>query len=459
LDLSDSILAVSDIAPSSLIILVILLVFSSFFSMSETIFSSLNPIRLKRYIEQHRRGAKRAFWIHSRFDYTLTTILVGNNLVNVALATISASIFAQIFTDSELLVALFNTGVMTTIILIFGEIIPKSFGKMHADEVSMKISGPLYFFMKLLHPITWVFMKIRRLFLKEDNRVTISVSEDELETIIDTMEEEGSIDEDEAEMLQSVLELGEKKVYEIMTPRVDMISVEVDDSIESIQEKFFENQMSRIPVYEKDRDHVIGILNERDFFTNIIKGNEIKIKEIMKPPVFVSKSMRADTLIETLQRENSHLAIVSDEFGGTSGIATMEDALEELVGEIYDEHDDIDDEFLKQVSDKEYGVNADIELGDLFDQLALGDTPDSPEKNLGSWLFEQFEEVPEVDMTFTLRQTIVSFDADTPSPEFDLTFIVKEIRERRIKYIHLYVEEVNSDQDYNSEETAEDKSN
>jgi len=238
-----------------------------------------------------------------------------------------------------------------------------------------------------------------------------------------------------------------------------MISVEVDDSIESIQEKFFENQMSRIPVYEKDRDHVIGILNERDFFTNIIKGNEIKIKEIMKPPVFVSKSMRADTLIETLQRENSHLAIVSDEFGGTSGIATMEDALEELVGEIYDEHDDIDDEFLKQVSDKEYGVNADIELGDLFDQLALGDTPDSPEKNLGSWLFEQFEEVPEVDMTFTLRQTIVSFDADTPSPEFDLTFIVKEIRERRIKYIHLYVEEVNSDQDYNSEETAEDKSN
>ncbi len=427
--------------------------------MSETVFSSLNPIRLKKFVEEHRKGAKRAFWIHSKFDFTLTTILVGNNLVNVALATISASIFSQIFTDSELLVTLFNTGVMTAIILVFGEIIPKSFGKMHADETSMRLSRPLYFFMRILFPITWVFMKVRKLFLKQDNRVTISVSEDELETIIDTMEEEGSIDEDEAEMLQSVLDLGEKKVYEIMTPRVDMVSVEVDEPIESIQEKFFENQLSRLPVYEKDRDHVIGILTERDFFTNIIKGNEIVIKDIMNPPVFVSKSMRADTLIETLQRENSHLAIVSDEFGGTSGIATMEDALEELVGEIYDEHDDIDDEFLKQISDSEYGVNADIELGDLFDQLALGDTPDAAEKNLGSWLFEQFEEVPEVDMTYTLRQTIVSFDADTPSPEFDLTFIVKEIKERRIKYIHLYVEEVNDNEEDDSEDTTEDKTN
>lgn len=452
MDLSDSILAVSDISPVSLIVLVVLLLFSGFFSMSETVFSSLNPIRLKHFIEAHRRGAKRAFWIHSRFDYTLTTILVGNNLVNVALATISASIFSQIFVDSELMVTLFNTGVMTAIILVFGEIIPKSFGKMHADDMSLRLSGPLYFFMKILHPVTWVFVKIRKIFLRQDNRVTISVSEDELETIIDTMEEEGSIDEDEAEMLQSVLDLGEKKVYEIMTPRVDMVSVEVDEPIESIQEKFFENQLSRLPVYEKDRDHVVGILTERDFFTSLIKGKKIEIKALMKPPVFVSKSMRADTLIETLQRENSHLAIVSDEFGGTSGIATMEDALEELVGEIYDEHDDIDDEFLKQITDNEYGVNADIELGDLFDQLALGDTPDASEKNLGSWLFEQFEAVPEVDMTHTIRQRIVRYDADSPSPEFDLTFIIKEIRERRIKYVHLYVEEVDPDRDEDEEQ-------
>ncbi|MFW6298333.1 MAG: hemolysin family protein [Bacillota bacterium] len=452
MDLSDSILAVSDIPPVSLIVLIILLFFSGFFSMSETVFSSLNPIRIKHFIEDHRKGAKRAFWIHARFDYTLTTILVGNNLVNVALATISASIFSQIFVDSELMVTLFNTGVMTAIILVFGEIIPKSFGKMHADTMSLRLSGPLYFFMRILYPITWVFMKIRKVFLRQDNRVTISVSEDELETIIDTMEEEGSIDEDEAEMLQSVLDLGEKKVYEIMTPRVDMVSVEVDEPIESIQEKFFENQLSRLPVYEKDRDHVVGILTERDFFTSLIKGKEINIKELMKPPVFVSKSMRADTLIETLQRENSHLAIVSDEFGGTSGIASMEDALEELVGEIYDEHDDIDDEFLKEISDKEYGVNADIELGDLFDQLELGDAPDAPERNLGSWLFEQFEEVPEVDMTHTIRQKLVRYDADSDSPTFDLTFIIKEIRERRIKYVHLYVDEVDPDHKENGQE-------
>lgn len=293
--------------------------------------------------------------------------------------------------------------------------------------------------MKILKPVVLMFLKIKSLFLKKDERVTISVSEDELETIIDTMEEEGSIDEEEAEMLQSVLELGEKQVYEIMTPRVDMVAIEVGEDSQTILQKFFDNQFSRLPVYEKDRDKIVGILNERDFFTKIIQDEPIDVKAIMNPPVFVSKSMRADTLIETLQRENSHLAIVSDEFGGTSGIVTMEDALEELVGEIYDEHDDIDDEFLKQISQHEYGVNADIELGDLFSELKLGDPPEREEKTLGSYLFEQFESLPEVDMTYSMTQKMVSYSHEEDSQYFELTFIIKEIKERRIKYVHLVV--------------------
>ncbi len=420
-------------------LLVGLLAVSSFFSMSETVFSSLNPIRIKNYIEEGKKGSKRALWIHERFDRTLTTILVGNNLANVALATISASVFTLIFQDSETLVTIFNTVVMTTIILIFGEIIPKSFAKMHADLIALKISGTLMVLMKILKPVVLMFLKIKSLFLKKDERVTISVSEDELETIIDTMEEEGSIDEEEAEMLQSVLELGEKQVYEIMTPRVDMVAIEVGEDSQTILQKFFDNQFSRLPVYEKDRDKIVGILNERDFFTKIIQDEPIDVKAIMNPPVFVSKSMRADTLIETLQRENSHLAIVSDEFGGTSGIVTMEDALEELVGEIYDEHDDIDDEFLKQISQHEYGVNADIELGDLFSELKLGDPPEREEKTLGSYLFEQFESLPEVDMTYSMTQKMVSYSHEEDSQYFELTFIIKEIKERRIKYVHLVV--------------------
>jgi len=440
LDIPSSLQLAVTVPPSSIVLLLILLLVSSFFSMSETVFSSLNPIRMKKSIEDGRKGAKKAFWIHERFDNVLTTILVGNNLANVALATVSTGVFARIFAGQETLITVTNTAVMTTIILIFGEIIPKSFAKMHSDEIAIHISGPMFFIMRILKPVVWVFLKIKGLFLKHDNRVTISVSEDELETIIDTMEEEGSIDEEEAEMLQSVLDLGEKQVYEIMTPRVDMIAIEVNDSKDSILEKFFAHQFSRIPVYEEDRDKIIGILNERDFFTQLIKGNPIKIRDIMNPPVFVSKSMRADTLIETLQRENSHLAIVSDEFGGTSGIVTMEDALEELVGEIYDEHDDIDDEYLKQINDHEYGINADIELGDLFNELNLGDAPDKEEKTLSSFLFECFEELPEVDKTYTMEQKMVSYNHDEAEKMFTLTFIIKEIRERRIKYVHLLVE-------------------
>ncbi len=435
-------LIISAVPPFSIVMLIVLLIVSSFFSMSETVYASLNPIRIKTYIEDGKKGAKKAFWIHERFDRVLTTILVGNNLANVALATISASIFVRIFENNDTLVTVLNTVVMTTIILIFGEIIPKSYAKMHADIIAVRISGLMMVVMKILKPVVWVFLKIKAVFLKADNRVTISVSEDELETIIDTMEEEGSIDEEEAEMLQSVLDLSEKQVYEIMTPRVDMVAIEIDEDQESIQKKFFDHQFSRLPVYEKDRDKIVGILNERDFFTHIIQKKAINVKDIMNPPVFVSKTMRADTLIETLQRENSHLAIVSDEFGGTSGIVTMEDALEELVGEIYDEHDDIDDEFLRQIKEHEYGINADIELGDLFEELQLGVPPEKEEKTLGSYLFEQFETLPEVDMTFSMTQKMVSYDHDEEGHNFKLTFTIKEIKERRIKYVHLVVEPI-----------------
>ncbi len=439
MDNPDPLLLLATVPTIDIILLVVLLLVSSFFSMSETVYSSLNPIRIRNYVEENKKGAKKAFWIHERFDRVLTTILVGNNLANVALATISAGVFTRIFMERETIVTIANTVIMTTIILIFGEIIPKSFAKMHSDTISLKISGIMMVVMKLLKPVVWVFLSIKSLFLKPDNRVTISVSEDELETIIDTMEEEGSIDEEEAEMLQSVLNLGEKQVYEIMTPRVDMVAVEVDEDIEDIQKKFFEHQFSRLPVYEKDRDRIVGILNERDFFTHIIQKKDVIVGKIMNPPIFVSKSMRADTLIETLQRENTHLAIVSDEFGGTSGIVTMEDALEELVGEIYDEHDDIDDEFLKKVSEHEYGINADIELGDLFEELNLGNPPEKEEKTLGSYLFDQFESLPEVDLTFTLRQPMYSYNHEEETKWFTLTFIIKEIKERRIKYVHLVV--------------------
>lgn len=404
--------------------------------MSETIFSTVNQIRIKTYIEESKKGAKKAFWISDNFDLTISTILVGNNLANIALATVSVSVFALIFSDPTL-VTVFNTFVMTTIILIFGEIIPKSFGKNNADELSLRFSGVLYFLIKILKPVTYIFLKIKQLIVKENNNVTITVTGDELETIFNTMEEEGSIDEDEADMLQSVLDLNDKKVYEILTPRVDMIGVDVNDDIDDITKVFFEHKFSRLPVYDGHKDNVVGILYERDFFTKLIKKQDVVIPDLMREPFFVSKSMFVDTLIETLQRENSHLAVVSDEYGGTSGIVTMEDALEELVGEIYDEHDDLVDEFIQPIKDNKYGVNAEIELEDLFEELDLGNSPEGHyATTLSSWLYEQFEDIPKEEDTFTYIQEKVDYNHEEEEKiKIIIRFVIKEMKDRRIKYV------------------------
>lgn len=438
-------LSIGDVSIYTVILIIVLLAVSSFFSMSETVFSSVNVIRLKTFIENGKKGSKKALWITEHFDLTLSTILVGNNLANIALATISVGVFSKIFVNEPTLINVANTVVMTTLILIFGEIVPKSFGKNNSETVALLISGVLYWIIRIMKPITWVFLKIKQWIVK-DAESRVSVTGDELETIIDTMEEEGSIDEDEAEMLQSVLDLNERKIYEIMTPRVDMIAIDIDDTIDEIKEIFFTHLFSRIPVFEDNRDNIIGILYERDFFTMLIKGEEIDIRKLVKKPFYVSTSMRVDTLIETLQRENSHIAIVSDEFGGTSGIVTMEDALEELVGEIYDEHDKIDDEFIQQLKENKYGINAEIDLEDLFDDLELGNPPKSHYSSLSGWLYDMIEDIPEVDDAYSYVQEIMNYNHDEEEPRrLYLKFVVKDIKDRRINYVHLTIEENNKE--------------
>lgn len=436
-------LSITDVSIYTILLMIVFLAVSSFFSMSETVFSSVNIIRLKTSIEEGKKGSKKAMWITDNFDLTLSTILVGNNLANIALATVSVGVFSKIFNDNETLISVMNTFVMTTIILIFGEIVPKSFAKHNAEKLALLISGSLYWIINMLKPITWIFIKIKMLIVKEQNAPMHSVTEDELETIIDTMEEEGSIDEDSAEMLQSVLDLNDKTVYEIMTPRVDMIGIEVNDDIEEIKKVFFEHQFSRIPVFEETRDNVVGILHERDFFTKLIKKQKVMIRKLMKKPMFVSKSMKIDTLIETLQRENSHIAIVSGEYGGTSGIVTMEDALEELVGEIYDEHDEVEGDLIQLIKDNKYGINADIDMEDLFEELELGNNPVSQYTNLSGWLYEKFEDIPDVDESFSYVQEIPNYDHDDETPtRLLLKFTVKDIKDRRISYVHLSIEDI-----------------
>ncbi|MEC9484796.1 MAG: hemolysin family protein [Candidatus Izemoplasma sp.] len=426
-----------------LVFMVIFLMVSAFFSMSETIFSSVSPIRLRTYIEDGRKGSKKALWITENFDRTITTILVGNNLANIALATLSVSVFSVIFNGNETIVNVMNTVVMTIIILIFGEIIPKSFAKINADKLALLTSQILYVVIVVLKPITWIFIKIKNSILNDNREFLVSVTGNELVTIIDTMEEEGAIDQEEAQMLQSVLDLGEKRVGDIMTPRVDMVAIDIeDDTIDDVKALFFEHQFSRLPVFKESRDNIIGILHERDFFASIIQDKPLDIRKMMQRPMYVSKSMRVDTLIELLQRESLHLAVVSGEYGGTSGIVTMEDALEELVGEIYDEHDEIEEVFISPIDENTYGINADIDIEDLFEDLDIGNPPETHYASLGGWLYDVMEEIPEVDETYTLIQEIPNFDHDDDEPTYlTLKFVIKEMKERRISYVILTINE------------------
>lgn len=392
--------------------------------MTETAYSSVGRLRMKTLVELKRSGSKKALWIVDNFDKTLTTLLVGNNLANIALATVSVILFKGLFSNLEnadTVISLMNTGVMTIIILIFGEIFPKSVAKTNAEKICLWESRIIYFLIKVMTPVTYPFLLLNRRVTKRiDTEGRVSVTESDLETIIDTMEEEGSIESEEASMLQKVLELSEITVEEIMTPRVDMIAIEVNDDVKDITETFFKNKYSRLPVYDTNTDNIVGVLSERDFYTKLIKDQNINIRRMMRQPLFIPASTKVDALIELLQTQNMHMAIVVDEYGGVDGIVTMEDALEELVGEIYDEHDDITEDVVKK-DDYNYIINADYDLEDLFEDLNLGKPPVSDSTSVGGWLFEMFQDIPEVDET-------IEYEVRYNQEYDDLSELVKEDR-------------------------------
>jgi len=433
--------------PGLLAIMLAMLFFSAFFSMAEMAYSAVGKVRIKTLVEDNARGSKKALWIVENFDKTLTTLLVGNNLSNVALTSVSALFFAKLFldlTNADTVVTIINTVAITIIVLIFGEILPKSVAKTHPEKICLLFSGLVYFLIKIMTPLTYPFRLLNHRVIQQietENKLT--VTESELETIIDTMEEEGSIDEDEADMLQNVLDLSEITVEEIMTPRVDMIALDVSTPVSEIRDTFFKSKFSRVPVYDGNSDNIIGILSERDFYTKLIKGHSINIKKLLRKPIFVPSTTKVDALIELMQAENSHLTIVVDEYGGVDGLVTMEDALEELVGEIYDEHDDVKEAIVKKAPN-EYVVNADYDLKDLFEDLELGEPPVSDATSIGGWLFEKFQDIPEVgeriEYELSVNQVYDDLSELVSEDHELLTFEILAISKRRIKSVLLTIE-------------------
>ncbi|WP_078555715.1 hemolysin family protein [Bacillus alkalicellulosilyticus] len=413
----------NDIPIGLLLFLVILLLLSAFFSSMETAFSSANKIRLKNYSEEGKPGAKKAYYITQHFDYALSTILIGNNLVNIAAATISAAIASQLYGESAGLVI--STVVMTILVLIFGEVLPKSFAKENAESLALKISGILVFLMSTFKPLTWVLVQLKVYLssLVTSKESTPSITEQELKEMINISEEEGVIEDHERELVQNSLDFNDIRVGEILTPRTNIVAIEASSSVQDIQVLLLEERYSRVPVYQDTIDNIIGILSERDFLRNKVRYEEFDITELVRKPMFIYESMRISRLLPELQKNHSHMAIVIDEFGGTSGLITLEDILEELVGEIWDEHDEEHND-IKQIEENVYEFNGDFPL-DEFAEVVDIPIPTSMYQTLGGWLVEEFQRFPVAEDQLKYGK---------------LTLIVTEADDRRIRKVKVVVE-------------------
>lgn len=434
-------------------IIVVLLVLSAFFSMSETVYSSVSQAKLMTCIEENKKGARKALWLTENYDRVLSVILIMNNLVNIAISTLGLRIFLVLFENQSGWVDLLNTLVITLIVLIFGEILPKTHGKVKNETIALRYSALLYFVVKILTPISWPFYKMNRLAMKnveEDGSITLG----DLENIIDTMEEDGELKKEAANMLERVLDLSKVDVKDIMTPRVDVVAIDVNSDIEEVKKCFFENQYSRVPVYEDTIDHIVGVLYEKEFFKALVQDPKtVNIRKLSNKPLFVVGSMRADSLLSYLKKQNVHLAVVLDEYAGFDGIVTMEDTLEELVGEIFDEHDEVPFR-INKISEGHYEVSGDLEIENLFKELGLDDKPKDVEATtVGGWVQDSLERLPVIGDVITYKvMSKVLYDelsSDEGIEYKKLTFKVLNIEKFRITKLSLevvdYIEEISED--------------
>jgi CBS domain containing-hemolysin-like protein len=383
--------------------------------MSETAFSSASDSKLKIAVENKVAGAKRAIYLYERFDKTVTTLLIGNNLVNVALSTIAVIFFTQLaFSSDANLISLITTLVITLTLLIFGEIVPKMIAKVHSEAVCTKVAWIVYILSLIFYPFVMLFVLIQRLITRNRTEET-TIEKEELNVIIDELENTGEIENNEADVLHNVLDLGKTTVEDIMVPRIKMEAIDYDSTLEEVKAFMLDNAFSRVPVYKKDKDHVVGILYERDFFPAYVKNPKLSWRRLIRPVKYVSGAMKADDLIKDMQISKTHLAVVSGEYGETLGIVTMEDALEELVGEIYDEHDipgGNDIRFEKQ-EDGSYIVDAEIFVEDLFDRLEIGDVPEDVPSKISGWLFEKCESLPVAGFEIEYLASYTKLDDET----------------------------------------------
>ncbi len=420
------------------IVIAILVLLSAFFSATETAFSFVNKIRIQHSVDNGNKKAKNALYVIENFDNALTTILICNNIVNLSCSSIATVLCLNLFGDMGSAIA---TGATTLLVLTFGEVIPKCLAKEHCDAFTLKTASLLRVLMFILKPFVFVFLKLKSLALKiaggsEDSP---SVTENELKYIVESIEEEGVLEESESEMVRSALDFDEKTAEEILTPRVDVTFINISDSQEKIKDIIIENRYSRIPVYEETVDHIVGILHTRDYLESLADGKAPDLRDIMQTPYFVFRTQQLSKILNAFKRTKIHLAIVTDEYGGTLGIVTMEDLLEEIVGEIWDEDEEIEHNYYK-IGKGEFLVNGDIELDDLLALFDMDeDAIESDSVTVGGFILEHAGTIPHK------RQSI---EAD------GFRFTVMEVKDQRI--IRVVVKKLDAENDEQAEEKAEE---
>lgn len=427
-----------------LICLVILVILSAFFSATETAFTSVNRPRLKTRANDGNKLAAKVLTIVDDFDKILFTLLIGNNIVNITATTISTLLFIELLGAD--LGATISTVVLTLVILIFGEILPKTFSKQTPERFAELSYYLLRFFMIILFPLCAIFSGLKFLIskiFKFENKDKIN--EEELLNIVEEANEDGSLDDNESELISSAIEFHDSEVGEILIPRVNVVAVPYDMPVEEIKKVFFKNAYSRLPVYNKTIDHIVGMIHERDLLIALDRG-ATNISGIIKKTAIATEHMKISTLLANMQKTKLHMAIVVDEYGGTLGIVTMEDILEELVGEIWDEHDEVVNYFEK-VSDNTYLVDGNADLGDFFELFSIETEEDEfDSQTVGGWVLEKTGELPRRNQSFNFEHLQIIITKCSTRRVFEVKVIITDEE---------VIEEMNEDRAEETKETGE----
>ncbi len=404
-------------------IIILLVMCSAFFSSTETAYSSVSKIRLKSYADNGSKKAKKAYEIAESYEKALATLLVGNNIVNIAASSLATILFVSFLGEANGTLA--STVVLTVIVLIFGEVLPKNIAIENSEKMCMDAAAVLYILMVLLTPVTFLLLKLNgvvKKFASKNKDKTPTVTEDELKYIVESIEEQGVLEEQESDLVQSALEFDEKTAYDILTPRVDMTAIDIEEEPAAVKEVILAERYSRIPVYKGNIDNIIGILHTRDYLEQLLKQDSPDLQQLIQPAYFIYRSKKLSALLADFKYKHLHIAVVTDDYGGTLGIVTMEDLLEQLVGDIWDEDEEAESKYRK-LHDNQYEITGDMNISELLDLLDKDSKYiETDSKSVGGWVIEQIGDIPHRQDSFTYR---------------DLTITVQDVEDQRVNKIIL----------------------